>query len=86
MLHWSVPDAEIHSLIESAIVRLLKQAHREERLDMVKQELSSFLHQNDKDPLMNFLLVLQTKLQKKWMTTYGNTVTLMDAIYKTNKY
>ena len=34
----------------------------------------------------SFLLVMQTIQQQKWLSTYGNTVTCMDAIYKTNKY
>lgn len=33
-----------------------------------------------------FLLVIQTPQQQKWLTTYGNVVTCMDAIYKTNRY
>jgi len=34
----------------------------------------------------SFLLVFQTPQQQKWLTTYGNVVTCMDAIYKTNRY
>lgn len=33
-----------------------------------------------------FLLVMQTKSQKKLMREYGNTITLMDGIYRTTKY
>ena len=33
-----------------------------------------------------FLLVLQTARQRELLVKYGNTVTLMDAIYKTCKY
>ncbi|XP_065883904.1 uncharacterized protein [Dysidea avara] len=35
---------------------------------------------NDEQP---FLLVLQTKQQSKWLQQYGNTITCMDATYKT---
>ena len=34
----------------------------------------------------SFLLVIQTLQQQKWLNTYGNVVTCIDAIYKTNKY
>ena len=34
----------------------------------------------------SFLLVFQTPQQRKWLAKYGNTVTCMDAIYKTLKY
>ena len=30
-----------------------------------------------------FLLVLQTRQQSKWLQQYGNTITCMDATYKT---
>lgn len=33
-----------------------------------------------------FLLVIQTPQQQKWLRTYGSIVTCMDAIYKTNRY
>ncbi|XP_065891799.1 uncharacterized protein [Dysidea avara] len=33
-----------------------------------------------------FLLVFQTPQQQKWLIMYGNVVTCMDAIYKTNRY
>lgn len=33
-----------------------------------------------------FLLVMQTARQRELLVKYGNTVTLMDAIYKTCKY
>lgn len=36
--------------------------------------------------LRSFLLVIQTLQQQKWLNTYGNVVTCMDAIYKSNKY
>ena len=34
----------------------------------------------------SFLLVLQTPKQQQWLIKYGNTITCMDAIYKTTKY
>jgi len=34
----------------------------------------------------SFLLVFQTPQQRKWLAEYRNTVTCMDAIYKTLKY
>ena len=33
-----------------------------------------------------FLLVVQTPQQQKWLKSYGNIVTCMDAIYKMNRY
>ena len=33
-----------------------------------------------------FLLVLQTRQQSKWLQQYGNTITCMDATYKTLRY
>ncbi|XP_065918696.1 uncharacterized protein [Dysidea avara] len=38
---------------------------------------------NDEQP---FLLVLQTRQQSKWLQQYGNTITCMDATYKTLRY
>ena len=34
----------------------------------------------------SFILVLQTKQQSKWLELYGNTITCMDATYKTLRY
>ena len=34
----------------------------------------------------SFLLVFQTSQQQKWLLKYGNTITCMDAIYKTTRY
>ena len=34
----------------------------------------------------SFILVLQTKQQSKWLQLYGNTITCMDATYKTLRY
>ena len=33
-----------------------------------------------------FLLVIQTKFQKELLLKYGNTISMMDAIYRTTKY
>ena len=33
-----------------------------------------------------FLLVIQTRSQQALMKEYGNTITLMDGIYRTTKY
>ncbi len=33
-----------------------------------------------------FLLVLQTRQQQHLLQTYGNTMTMMDAVYRTTKY
>lgn len=33
-----------------------------------------------------FLLVLQTKFQKELLHKYGNTISMMDGIYRTTKY
>ena len=38
---------------------------------------------NDEQP---FLLVLQTRQQSKWLQQFGNTITCMDATYKTLRY
>ena len=38
------------------------------------------------DADQSFLLVLQTKQQSKWLQQYGNTITCMDATYKTLRY
>ena len=38
------------------------------------------------DADQSFLLVLQTKQQSKWLQQYGNTITCMDATYKTLPY
>ena len=38
------------------------------------------------DADQSFLLVLQTKQQSKWLQQYGNTITCMDATYKTLWY
>ena len=34
----------------------------------------------------SFLLVYQTKLQSDWLQKFGNTITCMDAVYKTLRY
>ena len=34
----------------------------------------------------SFLLVYQTKLQSDWLKRFGNTITCMDAVYKTLRY
>lgn len=38
------------------------------------------------DKKSTFLLVLQTKFQKEILQKYGNTITMMDGIYRTTKY
>lgn len=37
-------------------------------------------------PKSTFLLILQTKFQQELLLKYGNTVTMMDGIYRTTKY
>ena len=49
---------------------------------MVKEIQAGKFHQI----ISPFLLVLQTARQRELLVKYGNTVTLMDAIYKTCKY
>lgn len=38
------------------------------------------------DAEQSFLLVLQPKQQSRWLQRYGNTITCMDATYKTLRY
>lgn len=37
-------------------------------------------------PKPTFFLVIQTKFQKGLLVKYGNTISMMDAIYHTTKY
>lgn len=49
-------------------------------------EKDTIIEEVHKLPPEQFLLVMQTPQQQKWLTTYGSVVTCMDAIYKTNRY
>lgn len=49
------------------------------------------LFESEKDSLItegesSFLLVFQTKQQREWLEQFGNTITCMDATYKTLRY
>ena len=61
---------------------ILKEIH--EAVKNLREVESEGLIIPDADQL--FLLVLQTKQQSKWLQQYGNTITCMDATYKTLRY
>lgn len=69
-------DSNDNSLMD-AIQTAVKQLEQ----DTLIQESS-----HDELPPEQFLLVVQTPQQQKWLNTYGSIVTCMDAIYKTNRY
>ena len=62
--------------------------------DILKQihQAVKNLHEAESEGLIipdadqSFLLVLQTKQQSNWLQQYGNTITCMDATYKTLRY
>jgi len=53
---------------------------------LVRQTVKEIQAGNFKKVTSPFLLVMQTAKQRELLVKYGNTVTLMDAIYKTCKY
>lgn len=73
---------KLYSYIASSCSKLLKETDEAvTRLsDPDSEELITF---NEQQP---FLLVLQTRQQSKWLEQYGNTITCMDATYKTLRY
>ncbi len=65
-------------LNDNSLMDAIQTAVKQLEQDTLIQESSLEL------PSEQFLLVIQTPQQKKWLSTYGSVITCMDAIYKTN--
>ena len=65
---------------------------RDKQLAEIDQAVNALKTMEDSDSILNFnkdesfLLVYQTKLQSDWLQRFGNTITCMDAVYKTLRY
>jgi len=72
-----------HDLLKQQISKAIdsiadKEDHQENFVTGLKNDILP--------PKSTFLLVIQTKLQKELLLKYGNTISMMDAIYHTTKY
>ena len=83
MLPFSIPSLVHSSSAASVLPEIARAVLNLAEIEKAEETITVARNAADNQ---SFLLVFQTPQQRKWLARYGNTVTCMDAIYKTLKY